>query len=191
MASRGGKCLLILTVIAAVLSGVDSRPDGAPVAACTSLTPSHGVSLANGPSPYSLQLSQSTYTPGGMVSVTVVASQQYRGIILQARRTDGLSTAPQGSWLNLQDAQLLDYKRIRCSSTHDTITHTNRNDKSVSQTFTWLTPITDVGSVRFVMSVVQTYNTYWVNVESNVITYFAGEPLNCPIVFLRPIFSSP
>ena len=59
-------CLTIVLLLGVSITEVVGRPTGAPAAACTTITPSHGGSTATGPVPYNVNISSldGGYIPG-------------------------------------------------------------------------------------------------------------------------------
>ena len=59
-------CLTIVLLLTVSVTAVVGRRTGAPIAACTTITPSHGGSTATGAVPYSVNISSldGGYMPG-------------------------------------------------------------------------------------------------------------------------------
>ena len=53
-------------VISAVCYVTEARPDGAPVSACETMMPQHGVTAQPGPAPYSISMEGDTFMVGEM-----------------------------------------------------------------------------------------------------------------------------
>ncbi|XP_033097528.1 fibropellin-1-like isoform X2 [Anneissia japonica] len=157
------RLILLLTLIP-VASG---NSEGANTGACANLTPRHGsFSAQTSTSPWGIFVGGPSYTPGQPFSVTVqsTGSQQYKGLLLQARPVGTI--APVGTWTtNVADTQ-----QMTCSNANDGITHSNNFLKPLTSTFIWLPPSTSVGSVQFHATFVESYSTFWVDVVSSVVT---------------------
>ncbi|XP_022106855.1 uncharacterized protein LOC110987971 [Acanthaster planci] len=146
-----------------------ARPDGAPSEACSTLLPRHGSATPRQPpNPYRIQLGAIRYVAGGTVRVTLTGPNDgMKGFILQARRV-GQST-PVGTWENLPP----NTRTMACLRSGDTVTHsTNQPDTAAS--FTWRAPTTNVGTLEFVATVVQSFSTFWGPFRSSEVTATGG-----------------
>ncbi|XP_070553457.1 putative defense protein 3 isoform X2 [Ptychodera flava] len=160
--------ILIFSLLQVSVTGYGS---GAPDSACTTMTPGHvngqtGVALSpqDGSSNiYTLSASSDSYTPGGTVSVTISGSP-FSGLLLQARRPG--QTTPIGSFSSVPG----NTKLKTCSSTDDSVTHSNTNTKPAGTAFIWNAPSNGVGDIEFVATVAKNHDLYWVNIKSSVLT---------------------
>lgn len=90
---------------------------------------------------------------------------QYRGFLLQARRWDGSSQEPVGTFTSFPSG----VKPLTCSVSNDALTHNSGEMKS-DVTVQWIPPTQDAGSVVFVATVVLSKEVYWVDVYSKTVT---------------------
>ncbi|XP_071787334.1 putative defense protein 1 [Asterias amurensis] len=152
----------------------DAFPSGASPKACVQMIPGH-VSGEGNPiipqesaSPYSIVVDGSEYNPGGMVRVTITAdptTATFQGFLLQARaigRTD-----PVGTFLAGSDGAS---KLITCNATGDAVTHTAATEKQSGMSFMWQAPTAGVGDIKFLLTVAQDHDVFWVRMESNTLT---------------------
>ncbi|XP_033108525.1 putative defense protein 3 [Anneissia japonica] len=136
-----GITLILLHFIAIA----DSYSGGADPGACVSLAPGHGAEVQTSTSPYSITSSSTSYSNGQTVTVTISASPvQFKGILLQARRTNG-NTTPVGTW----QTPPIGFKFLQCSAPGDSITHSN-SDLKATVSFVWVAPSTGNEDIQFV-----------------------------------------
>lgn len=154
--------ILCLSCFATVVYGY---PNGARVGACETMTPGHGAAVQTGPSPYQVTLNNERYSPGNRITITV-SGGTFRGLLVQARPANcSTVTFPTFSLMaNESNFQTLDCNSVANSA----VTHTNRNDKTQAE-FYW-TPAASLGHVYFRATVVQNFNTYWVGIQSSVLS---------------------
>ena len=66
--------------------------------------PHHGSSQAqSGPSPYTITVSNNSYTPGDTLTVTISGSTTFKGFILQAQGSDNSVAWPVGEFTQVPD----------------------------------------------------------------------------------------
>ncbi|XP_038071934.1 LOW QUALITY PROTEIN: uncharacterized protein LOC119740641 [Patiria miniata] len=166
-----------------------ARPNGAPSQACTTLLPQHGTATPQQTTnPYRIQLGATRYVAGGTVTgtssigyfkagwtytpyVVVVTlsgpTSGMKGFLLQARGV-GQST-PIGTWENLPR----NTRTMACSALRDTVTHSiNLPDTSLS--FTWRAPTSSTRTVEFLVTIVQSFSTFWGPFRSSQIAAVSG-----------------
>ncbi|XP_071500516.1 putative defense protein 3 [Diadema antillarum] len=141
-------------------------PSGAPAGACGHLTPGHRdngtvISPQSGASPYTVSADVATYSPLGTVTVSVTGAD-FRGILLQARRTDD-------SVVGTFSAPPANTKLLQCRNANDSVTHSSQDPKSAGTSFTWTAPDSDVGAVKFTATLLQEYEIFWVGLESQAL----------------------
>ena len=84
------------------LSGIWALSEGPPKSTCEDMVPRHRNHKARtGESPYNISVSNSSYTPGENLTVTISGTNTFKGFILQARRTDGLAASPVGEFVQI------------------------------------------------------------------------------------------
>ncbi|KAK7933790.1 hypothetical protein WMY93_004686 [Mugilogobius chulae] len=152
----------LFVLLVPCLGWVEAHPNGAPKEACEDMTPRHGVQPQTSPPPYTLLTNTRVYTPGSLVTVTIVGPD-YRGVLLEAR-APGDPTAL-GTWqLPPPDTRFLE-----CSGNpQGAITHSNTNIKGNSTLFSWMAPDTP-GPIYFMATVAQERTVYWLHIRSSAI----------------------
>lgn len=172
----GLACLVCLPDLAA------SNATGANLQACSTMSPSlgHGGSSQTRASPYVIQVSSNTYTPGGSALTVTLKSEctgtdaTFKGFLLAARHADTRQdqSAAVGSLDTPSGTQ------NRCPSLGNALrTHIDNSLKS-TVTFTWTPPSTDEGPVVFRATFVQSFTVYWVDVHSDIIEVQGGTPVD-------------
>ncbi|KAM8930627.1 putative ferric-chelate reductase 1 [Pelodytes ibericus] len=147
---------------------VDAYSSGLVQSACVDMTPGHNVSVQTSTPPYSLTLSNYTYTPGANISVTLqnMSSGIIEGFLIQAR--DGSSTVPLGYFeISASDTIV---QKLKCIKTGDSVSHTSDVAKSNVQV-TWVAPTTHYSNIQIRATVVQNFSIIWKDVVSAKITY--------------------
>ncbi|XP_072048177.1 uncharacterized protein [Amphiura filiformis] len=171
---------LWLTLLCLVGRGI-ALPGGPPLSACTSLVPGHPAGPQTSPSPYTIEISPAAYLPGSTVTVTISSpsGQQFQGFFVQARRLNndfGSTDEPIGRFNGQAPAQT---QYLSCGTGSDNAwAHRSSNNKASLST-TWIAPSTNVGPLRFRMTIVQgPYTVYWTDVYSSQL---ASAPIvQCP-----------
>ncbi|XP_060081001.1 putative ferric-chelate reductase 1 homolog [Ylistrum balloti] len=158
-----------VVLLSAKVGMVWSYSMGAPSTTCSTMFPVHSGSPAQTTQPpYFFQLSKTTFTPGETLSVNLVGNGVIlRGYQIQARDGNGNVV---GQFTSAAGA-----RTITCGLENGALTHSNaRNKQGVS--FTWQAPTPAVGGIQFIATVVQTYNVFWLNVNSPQITAVTVPP---------------
>merc|ERR1712130_280275 len=137
---------------------------GAPEAACESMTPQHGVSPQTTDSPYNVKVSATFVKPGGTVDVTISGSK-FKGFLLQAQ--DSADGKLVGSFASGVEGS----KYLGCPGLdRATVTHTNPNEKETI-TFKWTAPSEATEKkVKMLATVVQERTMFWVKLSADEIT---------------------
>ncbi|XP_042319773.1 putative ferric-chelate reductase 1 [Sceloporus undulatus] len=140
-------------------------PSGKISVACNSMLPSHenAISQTSLP-PYAISISNTSFTPGDeiIVSLTGVNGSSFKGFLLQARTPGGEAAVGSFQILN-PNTQGLICNNIQNSA----VSHTNRDDKQ-NVTAVWIAP-PGVGQVVFRATVVQSFATFWAQVQSHLL----------------------
>ncbi|XP_077980062.1 uncharacterized protein LOC144435340 [Glandiceps talaboti] len=147
-------------------------PTGAPSSACTSMIPGHiGISPQDSVTPF-LVITVAEYQPNERITVTILSpgSDQFGGILLQARRVGSSDTTPVGTWDDLPTNTRL----LACSSDGDSVTHSSSTAKPNPSSFTWVAPSVGVGSIEFVATIAVNHDVYWTGVKSTVLSQATG-----------------
>lgn len=176
---RDLKMLLKLVIFSLCLKVVLTFPDGAPEAACETLTPVHGLNQPNPmDNPIEIIPEFSHIHAGDLMSVdlrvrndTIFGPLQFRGFIIQARIDDpnmGVAGRVVGSWELSEGA-----RHVPCTAfpPNSVATHTSNSDKTFVRLL-WRAP-TNVFQdvvVRFYYSIVWMVPVFWTNTVSIPIT---------------------
>lgn len=153
--------VLIALALQCCVVVVSAYPGGAPAASCAAMVPGHGVAVQAGASPYRVTMNTSTYTAGDVIEVTV-SGGTFRGLLVQAQ-SPGCFGSPLPSFSVMPGDT--NVTTLTCpGQANSAITHTSRSDKTQA-VFYW-TPGRDWGHINFRATVVQTFNTFWVNITS-------------------------
>ncbi|KAI5089084.1 hypothetical protein C0J45_20492 [Silurus meridionalis] len=137
-----------------VWTGVAGYPAGAPVGRCGDMTPGHNVTSQTSPSPYTIKVSNTTFSTNQTIKV-MIQGPVYIGLLLQAR--SGSNPIAVGTWGNSQSA----------------ITHSNINIKNNETTYTWIPP-DSVNSAFITATVVTNKTTFWINLKSETLNRGGG-----------------
>ncbi|XP_070194189.1 serine-rich adhesin for platelets-like isoform X2 [Littorina saxatilis] len=160
----GLHCLLRVICLVALVTSVHGRRDGAPVGACSTLTPGHPrTTPATTASPFSISFTPATFTPGGSaVTVTIAttdaAQNSFQGFLLTTQSTSDGS-------VKLGTFALINGSKFVCDPLGSAVTHTSAIEK-ISMEFKWTPPTTSQGHVRFRATFLKDYSTYWVDVRA-------------------------
>ncbi|XP_022100364.1 putative defense protein 1 [Acanthaster planci] len=176
-------CALVVLVPVA-----DVFPSGAASQACVTMAPRHRsttdpdlvIAPQESISPYSIVAEGTTYTPGGTVSVSILAKTRditFQGFLIQARTVG--SPLPVGSFLAGTDGAS---KLLSCNATGDSITHTGPEEKQSGMSFTWQAPAASVGKIQFILAAVKNHDVYWVRMESNTLSASASLSASMPML---------
>lgn len=193
--------VLLFSIVFATtsLTDVSSLPTGAPIAACSTMTPNHGFAAQTTESPYKIIVTSNSITKSELLELRIEPNtgEMFKGFIVRALTDDdkvvGLFSASSSA----------DYKMLNCSEVSETassvVTHTNALEKS-GITFQWRAAADFTGNIRFKATIVKSKEVFWTNVESNKVAvsqsnvdianiydacgstkYCFGQPDNCVI----------
>ncbi|XP_013421686.1 putative defense protein 3 [Lingula anatina] len=163
--------ILAVVFLGSALVRVQGYGNGAPPSACDSMVPGHqGSKPQTIASPYTVSVQVSSYTPGQTVNVTVRGTEDFRGLLLQARKagTDevvGTFQTPPSKFK---------FRPCPDGGANNGITHIDTSTKN-NMTFMWTAPSTGVGNVQFYGTVLKEKPTYWVKLTSSVISGEGGD----------------
>lgn len=136
------KKVFLIFALLVLVKNISAFPDGAPVAACFTLSPMHGGGQPQSGQPQvRMVISNTRIRPGQTISIRLESTNpnfQFRGFILQPR-TVSAPNQPSGT-MAAADAN---GRVINCSGL-TTGTHTNREFKS-AVVLNWTAPSTNVG----------------------------------------------
>ncbi|XP_029139713.1 reelin domain-containing protein 1 [Protobothrops mucrosquamatus] len=147
-----------------LVSYTDGFSHGATLSACSDMSPKHiRAHLQNPQNNYLTIHTNTSFSPGDKVPVTIRSSRDFMGFMLQARRV--LNDQIAGTFVYIPPGS----KLLTCVEDGDTVTH---SDKSLKRnlSFVWKAPDQPIGDIRFFLSVVQSYFVYWAKIESSTVS---------------------
>lgn len=169
--------LLKIVILSLCLKAVLSFPDGAPTAACETLTPVHGINQPRPEEmPVDVLLESNVIREGEYLSValrvrndTMFGAFLFRGFIIQARINDpdmNVAGRVVGSFELTEGV-----KHVACPqfTPNSVVTHTSNNDKGYIRLL-WRAPTNIFGdsiTVNFYYSVVWMVPMFWTNAVSS------------------------
>ncbi|NP_001233023.1 uncharacterized protein LOC100166015 isoform X1 [Acyrthosiphon pisum] len=141
--------------------------------ACSDMTPRHpGYRPENtqgAPCPYRLMVDPSTpVIPGNLVNITLTSvgvTMPFKGFMVQARDDDGRVI---GTFLP-ECRNVTQHHMISCSNgnePYNSVVQSN-NKYKITDTFTWIAPLSLKGSIRFKFTVVLNFKHFWTNEETD------------------------
>lgn len=181
--------ILYTTVLLLASWSGEVHSQGFNAGSCVNLQPTSG-NIQQGQAPFFVASTATSYTPGVTTPIQVflasVGPVTASAVVLQARRAGSTNTAPVGTFV-LPGGGL--YQSLACGTSPDgTIVSVNANPKNLNLQFMWIPPVTAVGNVEFIASLVDTQNRAWIGVTSNPLTgpdeQVPQDPLtidNCPV----------
>ncbi|XP_041365883.1 putative ferric-chelate reductase 1 [Gigantopelta aegis] len=163
---------LVCCLLISGLGVARALPGGAPAKACAALLPMHtGISPSTETVPYTFTFSQSTYTPGKAITVTITTSneQQYpiAGFLLQGRRTQGNTGTSVGTFSNPTGKT----KLLTCNTAGDSFTHSAAEARGKTVQITWNPPSSDAGNIVIRGTVAASKKVFFGVLNSSEITY--------------------
>ncbi|XP_026524427.1 reelin domain-containing protein 1 [Notechis scutatus] len=147
-----------------LVSYTDAFSHGASLSACSDMRPKHiRAHLQNPQNNYITIHTNTSFSPGDKVPVTIRSSRDFMGFMLQARRV--LNDQIAGTFIYIPPGS----KLLTCFEDGDTVTH---SDKSLKRnlSFVWKAPDQPIGNIRFFLSLVQSYFVYWAKIESSTVS---------------------
>ncbi|XP_060768957.1 putative defense protein Hdd11 [Neoarius graeffei] len=159
--------VLFVALLLQVWTAVTGYPSGAPVGRCEDMTPQHNVQPQSIPSPYTIVISNMTFSTNQIINVTI-QGPQYIGLLLQAR--SGSDTNAVGTW----KTPPANTKYLACSGNNfSAITHSDRTPKDNKTTFSWIPPAS-LKTAFITATVVSNRTTFWVKLKSSTLTGVSG-----------------
>ncbi|CAG2214972.1 putative defense protein Hdd11-like [Mytilus edulis] len=160
--------ILLLSFIHVILG----YPDGAPERACFYMTPRHTHPHTGqpclkqmGPAPYRITVSNTTFTAGNPIHVTITGAP-FKGFFIIAAE-EGSKDWPSGTFSS-QDP--LKGRTVWCSVRNDAATHSNDRWKDAVTLQWWGPSFSPADMIRFVATVVTNRTTYWTDILGPVMT---------------------
>ncbi|KAI9554351.1 hypothetical protein GHT06_019623 [Daphnia sinensis] len=166
---------LAFLLASASIDRIDAAPDGAPIAACETMTPGHGVDpLLVTSSPFQTEIPSGEYAIMDSALHLELRSKNdvttYKGFLVMAfDKTD--ATKPIGTFRLPSDGKLIDcYGTVGSAATHKL-----DNEKKLT-TVQWVPPQGFMGTAIFRTTYVHNVTTFWVKTESIAVTYVMELP---------------
>ncbi|XP_072296616.1 putative ferric-chelate reductase 1 [Eucyclogobius newberryi] len=171
MSVWGTSCLLLFL---SLWPPVWPYANGRVAKACASMEPHHHSQGQSSPSPYHLQSSVSSFSPGEHVEVTL-SGPSFQGFLLQARdpAQDVPSAVGSFSLTDPGSTQLLTCSQHQGSA----VSHTSKSHKKLVRVI-WKAPLNPPAQVQVLVTVVSHYDIYWVRIPGPIITQHGVTP--CP-----------
>ncbi|XP_060531143.1 putative ferric-chelate reductase 1 homolog isoform X2 [Cylas formicarius] len=162
-----------VVLVSLLVVSVTCLPQGAPPTVCQTLMPFHGggISPQGGIPPYSIIPRRQ----GGRVAITVTSSLgiPFQGFLLQGR-TPRREILGEFDQTTTQDGHT-----IQCGEPADSLTHNNPGEKN-SLDVIWTPPDGYEGPIVFNATIAQSYDTFWVGVESPPVDISRRSVINDP-----------
>ncbi|XP_046852451.1 putative defense protein 3 isoform X3 [Xenia sp. Carnegie-2017] len=155
---------VIVLICLTVFHGVKCRPDGAPSSQCVSMMPNHRAVSQTVASPYQVKVDKAYYMYGKKVHVSIESSNvSIKGFLIQARPVG------QNSAIGMFSRLPGNTKFVSCGNNKGAVTHSTRLNLR-TLTFEWEPPKGISDNISFYATVVKDFSTFWVQLQSPVIT---------------------
>jgi len=116
--------------------------------------------------PYEVNINQTKYILGNILTVTLSGTESFRGFILQVRGYNARST--QGVFIqpNTRDIPARDLNMGTCGLANDTISTWFTSPRKTAS-ISWKAPDIDVGALQVIATVFKDDSTFWTNITSH------------------------
>ncbi|XP_072690772.1 ferric-chelate reductase 1 isoform X4 [Canis lupus baileyi] len=173
--------LLVLYV-----SSVANYPNGKVGRSCHGMVPEHGHTAHSDPV-HNISVSQMTFRRGDQIEVTL-SGPPFRGFLLEARNAEDLSGPPIGSFtlIDSQVSQLLTCEDVQGYA----VSHTSPSKKTKVKVY-WNALSNAPNNVKFLVTVVEKYKTYWVKIPGPIISQPNALPFTTPEATIAPLSTLP
>lgn len=159
-----------MTIISFLIFGLLATPvasysNGLVYTACDTMIPNHrNTSADTTEPPYTVSASNYSYSPGDQITVSLEAKNGsfFKGLLLQARSVPGNEIV--GHFIAIDP----NTQGLTCGSNNSSISQKTSSNKTYISAL-WVAPASHA-SVLFRATFVQTRSTFWVGVESPVLT---------------------
>ncbi|KAI9554352.1 hypothetical protein GHT06_019624 [Daphnia sinensis] len=166
-------CVVFSVFTLLALPIANASPNGAPTAACESMTPQHGYEPQTSASPFQTEIPVGEYVlmdDPVQLELRASAGTTFKGFLIMAFDKDD-NTRPIGTFTAPVDGQLLN-----CTEGYmNAVTHINPNEKSLVK-IEWQPPLYYMGTAVFRTTFVQNNMTYWVKTESIGVSFVMEIP---------------
>ncbi|NWS65916.1 FRRS1 reductase, partial [Crotophaga sulcirostris] len=140
---------------------------------CGSLLPNYEVKPQTTAAPFLISVSFDNFEPGNEIPVTLEALNDagFKEFHLQAQEIEG--DVPVGTF-NITDSNT---KGLECHNTTNSAVINANSDVKKKVTTKWIAP-NDVKDLRFIATVVQDLEKFWVGIQSKTLTPMRSESVN-------------
>ncbi|OCT82923.1 hypothetical protein XELAEV_18025458mg [Xenopus laevis] len=148
---------------------VSAYPSGKVEASCNTMVPGHGVAAQTSASPYTLDVSSTTYEDEQSITVTLRNTSlvpPFKGFMIQARAVGDGNNIALGTFTVSNSAA----QTLQCSTANSAVSHTSAAEKTAIQV-TWMGPNANTSAYEIRATVVQSRNIFWINVRSSNIKF--------------------
>lgn len=150
---------------------------GPPVSTCLTLFPKHGGQEAQTTNPpFTITIQENEYSPGQDIHIKVKGNngRQFKGTQLAAHRSHGDIEEFLGEFTEYPTDKM---KTLNCiGGKRNVVIHQN-NDLVPEVNVTWKAPAINEGNITFHISVVESYDVFWIN-----IVHTLPSKVNIPVV---------
>ncbi|XP_041447468.1 putative ferric-chelate reductase 1 [Xenopus laevis] len=164
-------------LIFCLINSVQPFGNGKISLACDTMTPSHKTYTTQvSMPPYRVSASSYSFSPGDKITVTLLANPNttFEGFFLQARAVSGNNLVGSFRVLN-SDSQILDCGGVMGMA----VSHIDTT-KKYNITALWTAPHLS-GAIHFRATFVQNFRTFWVGVESPLLSFFSNSNRNANV----------
>ncbi|XP_070989454.1 putative ferric-chelate reductase 1 isoform X2 [Oncorhynchus clarkii lewisi] len=175
MLEMGGRLWTIqLLVQTLCLTSVDAFSNGKVTEACGSMMPKHGHAPNTTHSPYTLAVNVTEFSSGDYIQVTISGTTYFEGFLLEARNASNPDSAAVGSFIltNPKTTQLL-----QCGHTPDSAVSHTSDARQTQIVVIWKAPQNSPAAVKFLVTVVAHYKTFWVKIPGPVVSQSGVTPI--------------
>ncbi|CAO1330498.1 unnamed protein product [Diamesa serratosioi] len=157
------KVLGIIIVIIVLFESSCCFPDGAPESQCQAMTPNHGYPPQQTKSPFVVEPDANIVGQGQILQIKIISSSllhnDFKGFMIQARTVTNQIVGQ----FKVDENELVIARN--CGTENSTATHSSFVLKSI-MILEWKAPEDFVGKVNFHATVVESFTTFWINVNS-------------------------
>ncbi|XP_067846092.1 putative ferric-chelate reductase 1 [Heptranchias perlo] len=166
----------MFAVLSIFVEPVVGYGNGQVAVACDTMTPKHGSFPQKSSSPAIITVDKNVFSPKDQIKVTLTVRQSgtsFQGFFIQARDAADLNGGPVGTFTLIDKKSQL----LTCGGVKDSaVSHTSSSGKHTIVVL-WNSPATKPDHVRFLATVVQKFNIYWVKLHGPVVSQLNASPL--------------
>ncbi|XP_042190926.1 putative ferric-chelate reductase 1 [Callorhinchus milii] len=166
----------VFTLLGIILNHTVAFENGRVTVSCETMTPDHGSTSQRSPSPFIIRVDKDVFIPGDQIKVTLTGRRpgtSFEGFLLQARDATDMNSDPVGTFILIDKASQL----LACGNVNDSaVSHTSSSGKH-TVTVLWNSLTVKRDQVQFLVTVVQKFNTYWVQLHGPVVSQLNASPL--------------